>query len=149
MTNWKGIRTLMRKYGISQKEMLRILETHEVVYSDAAGVILVDEDSLMAYIDALKQLTQKDSLVNVLQKALRSKKKQKTGSTTRGLTQKLSEQVIAINEIVSHALSMLLGENERNQTDIYTIARLMSVDERVVFVMLEVTITKLSQQSHY
>lgn len=50
MTNWKGIRTLMRKYGISQKEMLRILETHEVVYSDAAGVILVDEDSLMAYI---------------------------------------------------------------------------------------------------
>ena len=75
MTNWKGIRTLMRKYGISQKEMLRILETHEVVYSDAAGVILVDEDSLMAYIDALKQLTQKDSLVNVLQKALRSKKK--------------------------------------------------------------------------
>ena len=51
---------------------------------------------------------------------------------------------------------MLLGENERkvflafaNQTDIYTIARLMSVDERVVFVMLEVTITKLSQQSHY
>ena len=156
MTNWKGIRTLMRKYGISQKEMLRILETHEVVYSDAAGVILVDEDSLMAYIDALKQLTQRGSLVNVLQKALRSKKKQKTGSTTRGLTQKLSEQVIAINEIVSHALSMLLGENERkvflafaNQTDIYTIARLMSVDERVVFVMLEVTITKLSQQSHY
>lgn len=51
---------------------------------------------------------------------------------------------------------MLLGENERkvflafaNQTDIYTIARLMSVDERVVFVMLEVAITKLSQQSHY
>ena len=51
---------------------------------------------------------------------------------------------------------MLLGENERkvflafaNQTDIYTIAQLMSVDERVVFVMLEVTITKLSQQSHY
>jgi len=75
MTNWKGIRTLVRKYGISQKEMLCILETHEVVYSDAAGVILVDEDSLMAYIDALKQLTQKDSLVNVLQKALRSKKK--------------------------------------------------------------------------
>ena len=156
MTNWKGIRTLLRKYGISQKEMLRILETHEVVYSDAAGVILVDEDSLMAYIDALKQLTQKDSLVNVLQKALRSKKKLKTGSTTRGLTQKLSEQVIAINEIVSHALSMLLGETERkiflafaNQTDIYTIAQLMSMDERVVFVMLEVAITKLSQQSHY
>ena len=67
--------------------MLHILETHEVVYSDAAGVILVDEDSLIAYIDALKQLTQKDSPVNVLQKALRSKKKLKTDSTTRGLTQ--------------------------------------------------------------
>ena len=37
----------MKKYGISQKEMLHILETHEVVYSDAAGVILVDEDSLI------------------------------------------------------------------------------------------------------
>lgn len=47
ITNWKGIRILMKKYGISQKEMLHILETHEVVYSDAAGVILVDEDSLI------------------------------------------------------------------------------------------------------
>ena len=37
----------MKKYGIFQKEMLHILETHEVVYSDAAGVILVDEDSLI------------------------------------------------------------------------------------------------------
>ena len=67
----------------------------------------------------------------------------KTDSTTRGLTQKLSKQVIAVNEIVSHALSMLLGENERkvflafaNQTDIYTI------------VILESAITKLNKQSH-
>ena len=37
----------MKKYGISQKEMLHILETHEVVYSDAAGVILVDEALLI------------------------------------------------------------------------------------------------------
>ena len=47
ITNRKGIRILMKKYGISQKEMLHILETHEVVYSDAAGVILVDEASLI------------------------------------------------------------------------------------------------------
>ena len=76
-------------------------------------------------------------------------------STTRGLTQKLSKQVIAVNEIVSHALSMLLGENERkvflafaNQTDIYTIARLMSVNESTVLVILESAITKLNKQSH-
>lgn len=141
----------MKKYGISQKEMLHILETHEVVYSDAAGVILVDEDSLIC----AQALTQKDSPVNVLQKALRSKKKLKTDSTTRGLTQKLSKQVIAVNEIVSHALSMLLGENERkvflafaNQTDIYTIARLMSVNESTVLVILESAITKLNKQFH-
>lgn len=79
----------------------------------------------------------------------------KTDSTTRGLTQKLSKQVIAVNEIVSHALSMLLGENERkvflafaNQTDIYTIARLMSVNESTVLVILESAITKLNKQSH-
>lgn len=30
MTNWKGIRTLMRKYGISQKEMLRIPKKQDV-----------------------------------------------------------------------------------------------------------------------
>ena len=79
----------------------------------------------------------------------------KTDSTTRGLTQKLSKQVIAVNEIVSHALSMLLGENERkvflafaNQTDIYTIARLMSVNESTVLVILESAITKLNKQFH-
>lgn len=67
---------------------------------------------------------------------------------------KLSKQVIAVNEIVSHALSMLLGENERkvflafaNQTDIYTIARLMSVNESTVLVILESAITKLNKQS--
>ena len=63
--------------------------------------------------------------------------------------------MIAVNEIVSHALSMLLGENERkvflafaNQTDIYTIARLMSVNESTVLVILESAITKLNKQSH-
>ena len=50
---------------------------------------------------------------------------------------------------------MLLGENERkvflafaNQTDIYTIARLMSVNESTVLVILESAITKLNKQSH-
>ena len=82
------------------------------------------------------------------------RKKLKTDSTTRGLTQKLSKQVIAVNEIVSHALSMLLGENERkvflafaNQTDIYTIARLMSVNESTVLVILESAITNLTNSS--
>ena len=141
----------MKKYGISQKEMLHILETHEVVYSDAAGVILVDEDSLIC-----AQATDSKGLAGKCSaKALRSKKKLKTDSTTRGLTQKLSKQVIAVNEIVSHALSMLLGENERkvflafaNQTDIYTIARLMSVNESTVLVILESAITKLNKQFH-
>ena len=50
---------------------------------------------------------------------------------------------------------MLLGENERkvflafaNQTDIYTIARLMSVNESTVLVILESAITKLNKQFH-
>lgn len=68
----------------------------------------MDEDSL---IYGLAKLTQKDLPVNVLQSASLSAKKLKRDSTTRGLTQKTEQQVIAlVNEIVSHALSMLLGE---------------------------------------
>lgn len=50
--------------------MLHILETHEVVYSDAAGVILVDEDSLIC-----AQATDSKGLAGKCSaKALRSKK---------------------------------------------------------------------------
>lgn len=121
MAQWKGIKTLMRDYGISKKDLFHILEKREVACSEVAGVTLVDKEGLAAYIDALKQMAKKTSLVNVLQKALRTRKGLELDETERAFARKLNSRLSAINNAVIYILfsewnnrQILVGESWHN-----------------------------------
>lgn len=89
MTQWIGKRAIVKKYQISNKELLHILKKREVAYTNIDGVWLVDEDSFAAYVNALRQAEKQNNAIHRLKQALRSGKKLKLSRAETILARRL------------------------------------------------------------
>lgn len=156
MTQWKGKRAIVKKYQISPKELLRILNKGEVTYSDVDGVLMVDEESFVAYIDSLRQAAKQNNAVNRLKQALRSGKKPELDKAESVIAHRLESRVDSIYALATHALSMLLEPKERkiflafvNGDSIWSVASQTRLKNMQVYYTFENSIKKLSQAAPY
>lgn len=156
MAHWIGTRAIIKKYEISKKELLYIIRKGEVACSDIDGILLVDEDSFIAYIDALKQVRQKDSVVHRLRQALRSGKSLSLNKREATLALRLENCLPTIYAITTHALSMLLDRRKRaiflafaNGDSLSSVARQMRLRKEVVFSIFEEVMHGLDKQAPY
>jgi len=156
MVQWTGKRAIIKKYQISPKELLHIINKGEVTYSDIDGVLLIDEESFAAYIDALKKVQQKDSVVNRLKRVLHSRKDLELDKKESLMAQRLEGRIFSIYAVTIHALSMLLESQERNiflafanGDTLQSIAIQMHMRKETVFYVFENSIAKLDKQAPY
>lgn len=156
MAHWIGMRAIMKKYGISKKELLYIIRKGEVTCSDIDGIVLVDEDSFVAYIEALKEVRQRDSVVHRLKQALRSGKSLSLNKKEAALALRLENCLPTIYAITTHALSMLLDRQERaiflafaHGDSLSSVARQMRLGQEVVYSIFEKVIHGLDKQAPY
>lgn len=154
MTQWTGKRAIVKKYQISPKELLHIISKGEVTYSNIDGVLLVDGESFAAYIDALKQVRQKDNIVNRLKRAIRCGGQLELDKAESFIAYRLEERINSIYSVATHALGALLEPQERrvflafaDGDDICSIARQMGLQKEAVFYMFENSIEQLDKQA--
>lgn len=156
MAHWVGTRAIIKKYEISKKELLYIIRRGEVTCSDIDGILLVDEDSFVAYIEALKQVRQRDSVVHRLKQALRYGKSVSLDKKEAAIALRLENRIPAIYAVTTHALSMLLDRQERavflafaNGDSLSSVARQMRMSRGAVYRIFERTIVGLDKQAPY
>lgn len=156
MTQWIGKRAIVKKYQISNKELLHILKKREVAYTNIDGVWLVDEDSFAAYVNALRQAEKQNNAIHRLKQALRSGKKLKLSRAETILARRLEGRISSIYRIATDTLSLLLEPRERKiflaftkGDNIASVARQMKMKDKEVFLTLENIIKELSLQPHY
>lgn len=157
MAQWTGKRAIIKKYQISRKELLHIIRKGEVAYSDVDGVLLVDEESFAAYIEALKQMRQKNNVVNRLEQALHSRKSLSLDKTETSIALRLENRVSSIYAVTTHALSMLLDPREEraiflafaNGDSLQSIARQMRMKRGTVIRIFENSLARLDKQAPY
>lgn len=156
MTQWKGKRAIVKKYQISPEELLRILNKGEVAYSDVDGVLMVDEESFVAYIDSLRQAVRQNNAVNRLKQVLRSGKKLELDKAESVIAHRLEDRVDSIYALATRALSMLLEPKERkiflafiNGDTIWSVARQTGLRNKQVCHIFENSIKKLGQAVPY
>lgn len=156
MAHWIGTRAIIKKYEISKKELLYIIRRGEVTCSDIDGILLVDEDSFIAYIEALKQVRQRDSVVHRLKQALRSGKSLSLNKKEAAIALRLENCLPTIYAITTHALSMLLDRQERaiflafaHGDSLSSVARQMRLRQEVVYSIFEKVIHGLDKQAPY
>lgn len=156
MAHWVGTRAIIKKYEISKKELLYIIRRGEVTCSDIDGILLVDEDSFVAYIEALKQVRQRDSVVHRLKQALRSGKSLSLNKKEAAIALRMENCLPTIYAITTHALSMLLDRRERaiflafaHGDSLSSVARQMRLRKEVVFSIFEEVINGLDKQAPY
>lgn len=156
MTQWKGKKAIIKKYQISPEELFRILKKGEVAYSDVDGVLMVDEESFVAYIDSLRQAAKQNNAVNRLKQTLRAGKKPELDKAESVIAHRLEGRVDSIYALSSRALSMLLEPKERkiflafiNGESIWSVARQTGLRNKQVYHIFENSIKKLSQAAPY
>lgn len=156
MTRWKGKKAIVEKYQISPEELLHILNKGEVTYSNVDGVLMVDEESFVAYIDSLRQAAKQNNAVNRLKQALRSGKKPGLDKAECVIAHRLEGRVESIYTLATRALSMLLEPKERkiflafiNGDSVWSVARQTGLKNKQVYYTFENSIKKLGQAVPY
>lgn len=51
MANWMTPKRIAAKYGLDEEEVLSWKELHEISFSDIGGLVLLDDESVQAYLD--------------------------------------------------------------------------------------------------
>lgn len=154
MAQWQGKRAIMKKYQISLKELLHIINKGKITYSDVDGVLMIDEVSFVAYIVSLRQVEKQNNAVYQLQRVLRSGKKLELDETEAALARRLEGRVVSIYTRVSRALGRLLECQEREiflaflkGESIVSVARQMGMQPEAVFRIFEESLKKLDSQT--
>lgn len=156
MTQWTGQKAIVKKYQISPEELLHILDKGEVAYSDVNGVLMVDEESFVAYINALRQVERQNNAVHRLKRTLRAGKKMKLDKADRTLARRLEGRVTSIYSVVTHTLSMLLEPQERkiflavaDGESIGSVAWKMGMKSKEAFQLFNDSVEKLDTHAPY
>lgn len=156
MAQWTGKEAIMKKYQISNKELLHILSKREVAYTNIDGILLVDEEKFVGYINALRQAEKQNNAVHRLKQALRYGKKLKLDKTETAIARRLESRVTSIYHVATNTLSMLLEPQERKiflafikGNSIWSVARQTGMKDEEVFHTFEKTIKMLDKQTPY
>lgn len=113
MIQWTGKKAMVKKYQISNKELLHILDKGEVAYTYVDGVCLVDEESFVRYLNTLRVAEKQDNAVHRLRQALRSGKKPELDKYESVIARRLESRVVAVYHIISNSLGVLLEPLEQ------------------------------------
>lgn len=113
MIQWTGKKAMVKKYQISNKELLHILDKGEVAYTYVDGVCLVDEESFVRYLNTLRVAEKQDNAVHRLRQALRSGKKLELDKYESVIARRLESRVVAVYHIISNSLGVLLEPLEQ------------------------------------
>lgn len=113
MAKWKEKEFILGEYGITSKQLNHIIKQGEITYADANGVLMVDEESFVEYLEAIKQIHKEDNIVNRLKRAIHFGEEEKVKGADLQIGRGADKCIDQIYEASTAILSTLLKGKER------------------------------------
>lgn len=113
MTQWKGKELILEEYGITSSQLNHIIKQGEITYADANGVLMIDEESFVEYLEAVKQIHKKDNIVNRLKRALHFGEELEMEGVDTRVGREAEKCIDMIYDVSTAALGTFLEGKER------------------------------------
>ena len=113
MAKWKGKEFILEEYGITSKQLNHIIKQGEITYADTDGVLMIDEESFVEYLEAVKQIHKEDNIVNRLKRAIHFAEEEKVKNADLQIGREADKCIDMIYEVSTAALSTFLKGKER------------------------------------
>ncbi len=112
-TKWKGKEFILEEYEITSRQLNHIIKQGEITYADVNGVLMIDEESFVEYLEAVKQIHRKDNIVSRLKQALHFGEELEVDKVHAQIGRKAELSIDLIYSVSTKAFASFLKGKER------------------------------------